>query len=105
MAQPGLTNAEVLEQVRRLVGQRRVTWTRHLEEMLAERGLAKDQVIDCLRIGYFEEDPVIPNRAGDIEYKFRMRATVDGEQISVVASLIPQTRVVAITVFDPEKRN
>ena len=102
MAQRGLTNAEVLEQVRRLVGQGRITWTRHFEGMLAKRGLAKDQVRDCLRIGYFEEEPTNPNRAGDIEYKFQMRATVDGEQISVVASLIPETRVVAITAFDPE---
>lgn len=87
-----------------MVGQGRITWTRHIEESLAKRGLAKDQVKECLRIGNFEESPVIPNRSGDIEYKFLMRAKIDGEQIRVAASLIPETRVVAITVFDPEKQ-
>lgn len=97
-----LTDAEVLEQVRRLVGQGRIKWTPHIEEKLKERGLAKDQAKECLRIGYFEETPFIPNRPGDIEYKFQVRARVDGEEIRVVASLIPESHVVAITVFDPE---
>ena len=103
MGQTHLTNAEVLEQVQRLVGQGRVTWTRHFEEKLAERGLAKDQAKECLCKGYFKEEPTIPNRAGDIEYKFTMQAKVDGDQIRVVASLKPETRVVAVTLFDPEK--
>lgn len=103
MPSVGLTNAEVLEQVRRLVREGRIRWTRHIEEQLAERRLAKDQVKECLLTGYFEEEPTIPNRPGDIEYSFRMRAKVDGEQMAVAASLIPETRVVAITVFDPER--
>ena len=104
MPPSGLTSAEVLKQVRRPVGEGRIRWTRHIEEMLAERHLEKDQVKECLRTGYFEEEPTIPNRPGDIEYVFRMRAKVDGNQISVIASLYPESRVVAITIFDPEKQ-
>jgi len=102
MSQRGLTDAEVLEQVRRLVGEGRIRWTRHIEERMAERHIAKDEVKECLQIGLFEERPTVPNRTGEIEYVFRMRAKVDGEQLRVAASLIPEKRVVAITVFDPE---
>lgn len=105
MPDVGLTNAEVMEQVRRLVSQGRVSWTRHILERMAERGLSKEQVKECLRIGYFEEEPTVPNRGGEIEYKFLMRAKVEGEQIRVAASLIPATRVVAISVFDPTTQN
>ena len=98
----GLTNAQVREQVRELVAQGYIRWTKHILEQLEERGLAKDQVKQCLMTGFFEEHPTIPNRRGGIEYSFRMSATVDGDPIRVAASLIPDERVVAITVFDPE---
>jgi hypothetical protein len=101
----GLTNAEVLEQVRRLVKEGRIRWTHHIQLQLEARGLAKDQVKECLSIGYFEEEPTVPNRFGDIEYSFRMKAKVDGLQMRVAASLVPETRVVAITVFDAEKQS
>src|SRR5438309_32487 len=100
MPHTGLTDAEVLEQVRRLVSQGRIRWTVHIEQQMAKRGIAKDQVKQCLMTGYFEERPAVPNRPGEIEYAFRMAAKVDGEQVRVAASLIPNKRVVAITVFD-----
>jgi hypothetical protein len=98
-----LTDAQVLEQVRRLVGKDRVRWTRHIQEQMEKRGLSKDQVKQCLRGGFFEEAPTVPNRPGEIEYAFRMAAVIDGQQIRVAASLLPDSHVVAITVFDADR--
>lgn len=102
MPEGGLTDAEVLREVRALVSQGRISWTHHIEEQMAARGISKDQVKECLRTGNFEERPTVPNRPGEVEYAFRMRAKVEGEQIRVAASLVPNRRVVAITVFDPD---
>ena len=96
-----LTDAEVAEQVRQLAKASRVVWTTHAEQRLAQRGIEKSEVKECLRRGTFLERPFIPNRFGDVEYKFTMGATVDAEDIAVTASLVPDKKIVVITVFDP----
>lgn len=100
MSRPTLSDQEVERQVRQLARQGRNRWTTHAEEKMAQRGISKDQVKQCLTAGYFEERPTISNRPGDIEYKFRMAAIVDGEPIRVVASLNPSSAVVVITLFE-----
>lgn len=95
-----LSDAEVLLQVRALAKAGRLRWTEHAQKRMAERGISKDEVKACLTCGHFGEPPTIPNRFGDIEFKFRMDATVDGERVAVAASLVPETRVVVITVID-----
>ena len=99
----GLTDGEVLRGVRDLVSKGKIKWTYHVEVQMADRRLDRGQVKECLLKGNFVERPVKPNRPGPIEYAFRMRANVDGEQIDVAASLQPETHVVVITVFDPNK--
>ena len=99
-----LTDAEVLEQVRRLVGNGRIRWTKHVQERMEQRGISKDDVKQCLRTGFFDERPTVPNRPGEIEYSFRMAANVEGRHLRVAASLLPETRVIAITVFDESDR-
>jgi hypothetical protein len=101
MPYKGLTKAGVREQVRRLVSEGRIRWTLHIEQQMEVRHIAKDEVKECLLLGDFEEEPTIPNRPGDIEYVFRMRANVEGRPLAVAASLIPDRRVVTITVFEP----
>lgn len=66
---------------------------------MAERGVAKDEIKDCLQRGYFNEQPCISNNLGDINYKFKMRARVESKLLDVVASLYPENQVVVITVF------
>lgn len=68
---------------------------------MAERGYERDQVRQCLLSGHFIEQPYIPNTSGDIEYKFTIKANVDGMEIVVVASLVPDKKVAIITVYDP----
>ena len=99
MPYQGLSDGEITEQVRRLVSQGRIQWLPHALSQMADRGIAKDQVKECLQVGYYEEPPTVPNRGGAIEYKFRMAAKVDGDQLQVVASLVPDSKVIVITAF------
>lgn len=94
-----LTDNQVLDETRILVRKNKVGWTIHAEERMAERGYERGQVKQCLLSGHFIEQPTIPNKGGDIQYKFKLHASVDGEDIDVVASLFPKTKVVVITVI------
>jgi len=96
-----LTDGEVTNGVRELVHRGKIRWTDHSEERLAEYGYDKSQVKECLLKGVYEERPIIDNRAGPIAYVFRICAQVDGELLRVVAKLIPEDRVVVITVIEP----
>lgn len=100
MSDVTLSESDVLEEVRRLVRAGSIAWTKHVLEKLAARGLSKEEAMACLLSGFFAEKPFIPNRAGDLEYKFAMEATIDGERLRVAASLIPAKNVVVITIFD-----
>lgn len=95
-----LTDNEVLAQVRGLATRNKVGWTYHALERMAQRGFDKSQVKECLMRGAFTENPTNPNKSGDIEYAFRISANVDGDPISVAASLCPDSKVVVITVID-----
>ena len=99
MSTSGLTDDEVLRDVRLLVGRPSVAWSRHAEQRMAERGISKVEVKRCLQLGHFDERPTLSNRPGPIEYSFRMVFRVDGETIAVAGSLVPSTRVVVITAF------
>jgi len=96
-----LTDGQVLVGVRDLVGQGKIAWTFHARERMAERGVDSGQVRECLLKGSFSESPVIPNRGGPIQYTFTMSARIDRENIPVVASLFPESKVLVITVLDP----
>lgn len=87
--------------VRDCVRANQIRWRRHAETRSGQRGIDKSMARECLLIGYFSERPVVPNRGGEIEYKFTMRAKVDGEQVEIAASLVPDSHVVVITVIDP----
>ncbi len=100
MSNVTLSESEVLEEMRRLVRAGRIAWTKHVLEMLAARGLSKNEATACLLSGFFAEKPFVPNRAGDPEYKFAMEATIDGERLRLAASVIPAKNVVVITIFD-----
>ncbi len=100
MAFEPLADAEVLRAVRALVSQSKIGWTDHAEDRMAERGFSKGQVKKCLQNGYFSESPTIPNRPGAIQYKFTMQAVDEGSRIAVAASLIPDKKVVVITIID-----
>lgn len=97
-----MSDDEVLKSVRELVRGKCIRYVHHAEIRMAERGFDRGQVAECLLKGYFVERPVIPNRSGDIEYKFTIEANVDGELIDVVAALRPHANVVVITVIDPK---
>jgi len=101
MAFTPLTDGEVLRGVRELSANGKIRWTDHSEDQMAARGFDRGQIRKCLQCGYFSEDPAIANRSGPTQYKFTMRAMVDGQEIAVAASLIPEARVVVITVFEP----
>jgi hypothetical protein len=101
MSQKTLSNIQILEEVRALVRQNRIRWRGHAETRMMERGYERGQVRECLLSGRFVESPIIPNKGGDIQYEFKIGASVDGVAIEVVASLVPETRVVVITVIDP----
>lgn len=103
MPQDSLTDGEVLAGLRDLVSKGKVRWTLHAKERMAQRKYDPSQIKECLLKGRFSELPTIPNRTGPIEYAFRMYAEVEGDPIEVAASLIPETRVVVITVLDPDK--
>lgn len=96
-----LTDNDVLKGVRGLIAQGKIRWTAHVEDMMVSRGYARSQIKECLMKGYFTEAPIIANKPGPIQYKFRIKAIIDGEGIEVVASLTPDEKVVVITVFDP----
>lgn len=96
-----LTDGEVRQQVRDLVGKDKISWHPHVEERMAKRGYDRGQIKECLVRGIFSERPTIANRRGPIQYDFRMRGTVDGDQIEVGASLIAESHVRVVTVFDP----
>lgn len=100
MAFSTLNNNEVLAQVQLLARSGHIKWTTHVQERMVERGFSKGQVKQCLTTGFFTEQPTIPNAFGDIQYKFNMSSTVDGEFITVVASLYPNSNVLIITVID-----
>jgi hypothetical protein len=93
-----LTEAQVTEQVRALARQRKIRWSAHAEDRMELRGISKDQVCECLLKGTYVEAPCIANKQ-QFQYEFRMQATVDGDQINVIASLIPQSHVTVITSF------
>ncbi len=95
-----LTDAEVLSEVKLLTAANKLAWTHHAEVRAAQRGFDKAQIKECLMKGHFTERPTIPNRVGDIEYKFRMDAIVDSEKIAVAACLVPSEKVVVLTVID-----
>jgi hypothetical protein len=102
MPQQYLTDNQVLDETRVLVRKGKIRWTLHVEERMVERGYARDQITECLLSGYFIERPIDPNRGGELQYQFRIRGNIDGEVLEIVASLIPETRVVVITVIDPK---
>ena len=94
-----LTDNDVLRGVGELAAQGKIRWTVHVEEKMVSRGYDRGQIKKCLARGYFTERPTIANTLGPTQYKFRIEATIDGEKIAVVASLIPDEKVVVITVF------
>lgn len=104
MVQECLTNDQVLHGMRILVRQGKIKWTVHAEERMAERGYERGQVKQCLLSGSFIEPPHIPNRAGDVQYVFKMHANIDSEAIDVVASWVPEKKVVVISVIDPNSQ-
>nr|WP_200384217.1 DUF4258 domain-containing protein [Rhodocyclus tenuis] len=97
-----LSETDILRGVRALVGRGRVRFTVHAEERMAERGFDQGQVKECLCKGFFVEPPVIPNRAGPIEYKFNIQAQVDSQTMQVVATLRPEQNIIVITVIDAD---
>ena len=105
MPNEGLTNNQVLEGMRALVRQGKISWKKHAEKRMAERGYERGQVKQCLLSGHFVEPPVIPNKGGEIQYEFKIHANVDGMAIDVVASLVPETKVVVISVINPNSRS
>lgn len=94
-----LTDSQVLGAMRALVRKGSIRWTDHAEQRMVERGYDRSQIKQCLLSGYFVEQPFIPNRSGDVEFKFTFRGHVDGEVLDVVAVLMPETRVLVITVI------
>lgn len=96
-----LSDNDVATQVAALTKGNLIKWTDHAEQRMKERGIDKSQVKECLMKGSFGERPHIPNRFGDVEYKFRMEAVIDSEPIAVVAVLKPEDKVLVITVIDP----
>lgn len=100
MSHERLNDHQVLEQVRTLVRRGKIGWTDHVEQRMAERGFERGQLRQCLLAGYFLERPYSPNKSGELEYKFTIGGNVDGETIHVAASLIPEKKVVVITVID-----
>ena len=99
MPQEQLNDNQVQVAMRDLVRKGSLRWTDHAEQRMVERGYDRSQIRQCLLSGYFFEQPYIPNRNGDIEYKFTVRGQVDGEVMDVVAVLMPETRVLVITVI------
>lgn len=97
-----LSDAHVLHGVRDLASKGKIAYTNHAEERMAERGYDRSQVKECLIKGNYSESPYIPNSNGDIEYKFKLHANIDGERIEVVATLKPELRIVVITIIDPD---
>jgi hypothetical protein len=98
-----LSDADIRTQVRALVSQNRIQWRAHAELQMAKRNIAKSEVKQCLRAGYFSERPFFPARRGPLQYEFCMRATVDGRTIEVPAALIPDQNVVVITAKLPRR--
>lgn len=105
MSREGLTDTQVLDETRMLVGQGQIRWSAHAEQRMAERGYERGQIKECLLSGYFIEPPTVPNMGGNLQYKFRIHGNIDGEAIEVVASLVPENRVVVITVIDPNSQS
>lgn len=95
-----LTDAEVLAEVKLLASAQKLAWTEHSEARAEQRGFDKSQIKECLMKGRFSERPTMTNKTGDVEYKFRIDATVDREKIAVVACLIPSKKILVITVID-----
>ncbi len=95
-----LTDNEVRDEMQALVRNGKVRWREHAEERMVKHGYDKDQIKRCLLSGYFVERPVIANRTGASQYKFTLRAKVDGETIEVAASLTPKSKVLVITVIN-----
>lgn len=93
-----LNDQQVLSEVRRLVSIAQVSWGHHAVVRMAERGLSKGEIKECLLKGYFIERPHVPNQS-EMQYKFTMFATVEGLDLTVVASLYPNTKVVVITAY------
>lgn len=94
-----LTDAEVADGVRAVVLARGVHWSRHANERMAERGIDRGMVYECLSKGNFSERPFQPNVSGDFQYKFTMQSIIDGELVTVAASYIPTTKLVIITAY------
>lgn len=104
MPKKPLSDADVSAEVKKLTSANHVGWTRHAEEQMAQRGFDKGIVKECLKKGGFTERPTIPNRNGEVEYKFRMEAVIDNVCIAVAASLIPAKKVIVITVFEANNK-
>lgn len=99
-----LNDTDVLNQVRDLVRKNKTIWTGHVKEKMAERKIDSGEIKECLLKGRFTEKPHLPNSFGQIEYKFQMGACIDGEELLVVASLIPEDAVVLITAYYASNR-
>lgn len=99
MSYKPLTESEVLADVRRMAASNKLVWSAHAEDRLCERGLDREQIKACLLKGNFVNKPYVPNKPGEIQYEFKMKAKIDSEQISVVASLRPEKNLIIITVI------
>ena len=100
MLPANLSDVEILTKVRAIaVGKGTIAWTTHALVRMSERGIAQDDVKACLANGHFEERPNIPNRSGNLEYEFKMKATIDSEPLAVVASLKTENRILVITAI------
>jgi len=100
MACVELTEAQVADGVKRLAATNKLGWSRHVEDRMAQRGIDKGMVRDCLKNGFFSERPYIANKPGAIQYKFTMTCVVDGERLVTAASYYPESKIVVITVFE-----
>lgn len=96
-----LSDNEVLSGVRDLVGRSRVKYKDHAEDRMVERGYTREDVHQCLMRGRFTERPCLANKSGPIQYKFTVRAFIEGRRIDVAAALFPDQNVLVITVIDP----
>lgn len=63
---------------------RRVFFTRHAEERMVEREITRMQVLRCLQVGSFEEEPARDARGS---WAMRLRLFTAGEYIRVAVAI------------------
>jgi Domain of unknown function (DUF4258) len=78
-----------------------VIWTRHIIERMDQRGFDSTDVLEILRKGTIDDDPIVDDRKPG-QFKVKVTKTVGGREAGVVGVLVSENKKIKLLTAEWE---